>query len=283
MKGFFDEKLSLGKFVTEHKLGLSQTRNSLREFLVACLLKKSSGMEEKMILAIESSSLVASVAIADEYKIISEYTVNQNKTHSQTLLPMIDEIIKMTQINKEDIEAIAISGGPGSFTGLRIGSATAKGLALAWNIPIINVPTVDAMAYSIQFTNMIICPIMDARRNQVYTGIYKNKNGKLEILMEQSALELDRLLDILKQQNEPIIFLGDGVPVYSEQIDEKFNNEHYYAKACSNRQRAGVLATLAYEYLKNGKLENCDEHVPNYLRISQAERERIASDKKNGA
>lgn len=125
-----------------------------------------------LLLAVESSGLVASVALTTEDKLIGEYTTNFKKTHSQTLLPMLDEIVRMTGIPLESVDAIVISGGPGSFTGLRIGAATAKGLGLALNKPLVNVPTVDALAYNLYGTDKIICPIMDARRRQVYTGLY---------------------------------------------------------------------------------------------------------------
>ena len=123
------------------------------------------------ILGIESSSLVASVAILDGDTITAEYTVNHKKTHSQTLLPMLDEIVRMTEQNLEDLDAIAVSGGPGSFTGLRIGSATAKGLGLALEKPLIHVPTLDAMAYNLYGCGERICPIMDASRGQVYLSL----------------------------------------------------------------------------------------------------------------
>ena len=125
------------------------------------------------ILGIESSSLVASVAVATEDVVIGEYTVNLKKTHSQTLLPMIDAMMTLLEMDIKEIDAIAVSGGPGSFTGLRIGSATAKGLGLALKKPLIHVPTVDAMAYGLYRAKALICPLMDARRNQVYTGLYR--------------------------------------------------------------------------------------------------------------
>ena len=130
--------------------------------------------KEKMrILGIESASLVASVAIVTDDVITAEYTVNLKKTHSQTLLPMIDEIVKMLEVPLESIDAIAVSGGPGSFTGLRIGSATAKGLGLALKKPLIHVPTMDAMGYCLYGASALICPMLDARRQQVYTGLYR--------------------------------------------------------------------------------------------------------------
>ena len=122
------------------------------------------------ILAFDSSGLVASVAIVQDDNLIAEYTTNYKKTHSQTLLPMLDEIVKMTETDKESFDALAVAAGPGSFTGLRIGSATVKGLALAWNIPVIAVPTLEGLAYNMWGSSRLICPIMDARRKQVYTA-----------------------------------------------------------------------------------------------------------------
>ena len=124
------------------------------------------------VLAIDSSGLTATVAVVEDEQTTAEYTVNYKKTHSQTLLPMIDEIVRMAEVDLTAIDAIAVAGGPGSFTGLRIGSATAKGLGLAMGKPLIHVPSVDAMAYNVYGCEDIICPIMDARRSQVYTGIY---------------------------------------------------------------------------------------------------------------
>ena len=129
------------------------------------------------LLALDSSGLVASAAIVDDNITIAEYTVNYKKTHSQTLLPMLDEIKRMTELDLHTIDAIAIAAGPGSFTGLRIGAATAKGLGLALEIPIIPVPTVDSLAYNLYGSDKLICPLMDARRNQVYTGLYTILKG----------------------------------------------------------------------------------------------------------
>ena len=123
------------------------------------------------ILGIESSSLVASAAVVENEVTLAEYTVNYKKTHSQTLLPMIDEMMRLLDMEPSAVDAIAVSGGPGSFTGLRIGSATAKGLGLALKKSLIHVPTLDAMAYGLFGASGLICPMMDARRQQVYTGI----------------------------------------------------------------------------------------------------------------
>ena len=229
------------------------------------------------ILGIESAALVASVAIVDENVTIAEYTTNFKKTHSETLLPMLNEIINMTGISLKSIDAIAISGGPGSFTGLRIGAASAKGLGLALDLPLIHVPTLDAMALNIYSTNALIVPIMDARRDQVYTGIYKNSEG-LEVLKASMAVGIDELLAELKLMNEnhPIentVFLGDGVPVFKEYIDNNLKLSHSFAPANLNRQRASNIAILGLEMFKRGQTLSADEMRPEYLRKSQAERE----------
>ncbi len=125
------------------------------------------------ILALDSSGLVASVALMEDDNLIAEYTVQYKKTHSQTLLPMLEEIARMVELELSTVDAIAVAAGPGSFTGLRIGSATAKGLAFALNKPIVPVPTVDGLAYQMYGARALVCPIMDARRSQVYTGIYE--------------------------------------------------------------------------------------------------------------
>ncbi len=230
------------------------------------------------ILALDSSGLVATVAIVEDDQTVAEYTVNYKKTHSQTLLPMLDEIVKMTEFDLSTIDAIAVAGGPGSFTGLRIGAATAKGLGLALKKPLIHVPTVDGMAYGMYGVSGLICPIMDARRNQVYTGIYRFDNSEFEAVEEQMAVALDELIDKLNAYGEKVTFLGDGVPVYKNQIDEKLCTEHHYAPAHLNRQRAAAVGALGMKYFAEGKTETAEEHRPDYLRLSQAERERAEKD-----
>ena len=142
------------------------------------------------ILALDSSGLVASVAIVSDDDLIGEYTVNYKKTHSQTLLPMLDEVAKMVELDLSTIDVIAVSAGPGSFTGLRIGSATAKGLALALNKEIVSVPTVDALAYNMWGCRDLVCPLMDARRNQAYTGLYGFSDGKMDTPVSYTHLTL---------------------------------------------------------------------------------------------
>ena len=225
------------------------------------------------ILAIESSSLVASVAIVEDGVTLAEYTANFKMTHSQTLLPMIDSMVGLFGIDLATIDAIAVSGGPGSFTGLRIGSATAKGLGLALNKPLIHVPTVDGTAYNLYGAKGLICPIMDARRNQVYTGIYRFEQ-KFEVVMEQDAMDIAELIEKLNSMGERVIFLGDGVPVHENKIRELMTVPFDFAPAHMNRQRAASVAALGAVYFAEGKIQTAAEHGPDYLRKSQAERER---------
>lgn len=226
------------------------------------------------ILGIDSSGLVASVALVFDGVMVAEYTTNFKKTHSQTLLPMIDAVTTMTGIDLAEIDAIAIAKGPGSFTGLRIGSSTAKGLGLALKKPIIPVPTAEGLAYNLFGTEQIICPIMDARRNQVYTGIYQFEGDTFKILSDQKAVAVEDLIEELKQYEKEIIFLGDGVPVYGEQIKEQLGEKAQFAPPHLAMQRAGALCHRAKELFEQGVVETAAEHKPDYLRLSQAERER---------
>lgn len=243
------------------------------------------------VLAIDSSGLTATVAVVEDAQTVAEYTINYKKTHSQTLLPMIDEVVKMTELDLNTIDAIAVAGGPGSFTGLRIGSATAKGLGFALNKPLIHVPTVDGLAYNVYGCEDIICPIMDARRNQVYTGIYTfskkagTKEGSnlvepvFQVIKMQMAVSIEELAERLNRYRRPVVFLGDGVPVYENILAEKLTVPYSFAPAYMNRQRAAVVGTLGIQYYKAGKFETAEEHRPDYLRVSQAERERAQREK----
>lgn len=258
------------------------------------------------LLALDSSALVASVAIATEEKVLAEYTVNFKKTHSQTLLPMLDELVKLTELSLEEVDAIAVAGGPGSFTGLRIGAATAKGLGLALDRPVIPVPTLEGMAFQLYGSDKLICPMMDARRNQVYAGAYefiKKEEGievspegvslctasptgdgimvspegasfRMNCVLEQSALGIGELLEKLKEQGREVVFLGDGVPVQKEYIRKNCPVPFSFAPPHLAYQSAGALAMRAFELYRDGKAEPAADFKPVYLRASQAERER---------
>lgn len=230
------------------------------------------------ILGIESSSLVASVALVTDDVLTAEYTVNLKKTHSQTLLPMIDQMIGMLEIDLNTIDAIAVSAGPGSFTGLRIGSATGKGLGLALNKPLIHIPTMDAMAYGLYRAKDLICPMMDARREQVYTGLY-HYSARFEIVKQQWAADIHELIRELNQRGEAVLFLGDGVPVCRHIIEEELTVSYEFSPAHVNRQKAASVAALGAVYYAEGKTEPASSHRPDYLKKSQAEREREVAER----
>ena len=262
------------------------------------------------ILAIESSALTASVALAEDDMIIAEYTTNYKKTHSQTLMPMIEELCKMTETDINSIEAAAVCAGPGSFTGLRIGAASAKGLGLALDIPVIAVPTLEAMAYNYYASPDFIAPIMDARRDQVYTGVFTFKKSKLEgneVEYELSPVvqpEAMAITDLIEKMNSifevdvacnslisrgvsnltvdisednsidrTVIFLGDGVPVFKDVIEKNAKFPYSFAPLNHNRQSAASIAAAAFDYHKQGKEMNAADFAPDYFRESQAERE----------
>lgn len=230
------------------------------------------------ILGIDSSGLVAGVAVTEGDVLLAEYTTDYKKTHSQTLLPMLDQMCRMVELDLETLDAIAVASGPGSFTGLRIGSATAKGLGLALHKPLVEVPTLEGLAWNLWGAEGIVCPMMDARRNQVYTAAYAYvRQGAGYALCERMspcAMDVVQLLDSLNKTEEKVSFLGDGVPVYLESIQRCCSVPYVIAPAGQNRQRAAGIAALGGIYFAEGKTVTAAEHRPEYLRKSQAEREK---------
>ncbi len=234
------------------------------------------------VLGMDSSGLVASLAVVENDILVAEYTVNHKKTHSQTLLPMLDEIVRMTELQLDTVDAIAVAAGPGSFTGLRIGAATAKALGLAIDKPIVSVPTCHGLAFNLWGASDVVCPILDARRNQVYTGVYQFVDGNLDVIKDQDAMGINELVEYLNQLDRRVIFVGDGIPVYQDYIKDNISCACSFAPAGFNRQRASSVAALGLKLFEQGVFEHADEHKPIYLRKSQAEREREELMKKEG-
>ena len=320
---------------------------------------KERSEQSMRVLAIDTSGLVASVALVEDDVLRAEFTTNDKKTHSQTLLPMLDQLRQMTSLELDTVDAIAIAAGPGSFTGLRIGSATAKGLGLALDKPLVEVPTLEGLAYNLYGTDKLVCPMMDARRNQVYTGLYEylpqegclevpppntdwcNIAGRsavcgsreslgrtlqkpinpvsqarlticrsregvdvahsntdtlpgpipgmregisygLHVLRDQCAVDVSEIVEECNRLGREVVFLGDGVPVYLKQIQERIRVPYSLAPAHLNRQRAASVAALGALYASRGRVVGAAEHQPIYLRKSQAEREREEADDHTG-
>ncbi len=240
------------------------------------------------ILAIESSGALASAAIMKSGEILSEYTINNGKTHSQTLLPMIEEIMDKCGMTAKDIDYIAISSGPGSFTGLRIGISTAKGLALGGDIedselagkPCVAVSTLEAMAYNLcEAEGVYICPVIDARNDRIYSGLYwfwidDDGNYRAESAIPDGVFEIDKYLERLSSVNHGIIFIGDGIGAIKQKIDET-GIMYSFASRHKNFPRAASLAIIAEKKIEEGDIVTADELSPDYMAKSQAERLRF--------
>lgn len=231
------------------------------------------------ILGIETSAVVASVAILDgdetKVKLEAEYTINNKLNHSVNLMPMLETMVDQVSLSLEDIDYIAIASGPGSFTGLRIGSSTAKGLAHGLNKQIIEVPSLMAMAYNVPVFDGYIVPMMDARRSQVYTGVYQMINNEMVSVAADTALGFADLADLIKGLDDrPCYLLGDGVNPNVALIEEHFAGISYtYAPAHLRDQKAGSVCMAAYYKALKGEAIHYKDHAPNYIRMSQAERE----------
>ncbi|WP_432407178.1 tRNA (adenosine(37)-N6)-threonylcarbamoyltransferase complex dimerization subunit type 1 TsaB [Wukongibacter sp. M2B1] len=227
------------------------------------------------MLAVDTSSLVATVAVMNEEKLLGEYTINSPMTHSQKLMPIIEELLSTLDLSMKDIDLIGVSRGPGSFTGVRIGIATVKGLAHPGNIPIIGVSSLEGLAYNITYSENLICPIMDARRNQVYTGVYKWVDYELKEVVKEAPLTIDELMEELRRREEKVIFLGDGLSKYKEEIINNLGDKAIFAPRFVNMQRASSIAQLASDKIEKNGIEthSYNNITPVYLRKSEAERQ----------
>ena len=231
------------------------------------------------ILGIESASNVASVALIEDDNVLASFMTNHQKTHSETLLPMIGQITQMTGTDLSSIDAIAVSAGPGSFTGLRIGASTGKGLAFALDKPMIAVPTLDAMAYGCFSSAYVLCPILDARRSEVYTGLYHFEGTDFVADEAGCALPIEeqvkRAVALAAALGKEVLYLGDGLSVYEEKIRVLTDNRAVFAAPPVRLQRAEAVAALGLKLFLEGKTSDAVTFEPIYLRKSQAERERL--------
>lgn len=224
------------------------------------------------ILAIESASITASCAVSEDGVILGEYTLSHKKTHSEKLMPLIESLMNELSFKIQDIDVIAISEGPGSYTGLRIGAAIAKSMSFAANIPIANVPTTKSLAGNIFDLDKLIVPVMDAKSGRIYTGIYKWVNENLIAVKEQFPCRIEELIDILNEYNNQVVFNGDGSVNYKDIIEQQLNVKAYFAPSKFNYLNASTLAAIGYNMALKGELINATNFKPQYLRLSQAER-----------
>ena len=227
------------------------------------------------ILAFETSAKAASVAITDNGKLLGESYQNTGLTHSQTLMVMAEDLLKACNLSVKDVEAVAVAAGPGSFTGIRIGVAAAKGFAWGAELPCYGVSTLEAMARNLGIWNGYVVPAMDARRSQVYTAVFHAEKGILSRVEEDMAISLAELGGKIKNYEEPVFLVGDGaVLCYNTLLEEVpglvLPPEHRM------HQRAAGVALAAQRMADDGDPGNGAELTPNYLRLSQAERERLA-------
>lgn len=228
------------------------------------------------ILGVECTASPVSVALYEDGKLIAEYFLNQKITHSQTLLPMCESLLKMTGISINDIDDIAVTSGPGSFTGVRIGISAVKGLAQPLSIPCVSVSVLEAMAYNMIFDDVIVCAVMDARCNQVYNALFNVKDSAVTRICDDRALMIDELkehlIKINRDINKKIVLVGDGADlVYSKVSDEL--DYVYLAPEHLKYQRAYGVCKAAKRLIDEGKVVSADKLLPVYLRLPQAERE----------
>lgn len=225
------------------------------------------------ILAFETSGMAASVALMKENRIVGEMTVSTRLNHSEKLMPMIDELLEKTETSIKEIDALAVGAGPGSFTGIRIGVSTAKGLALALGIPVAAVSSLKVLACNAMYSDMLVCPIMDARRNQVYSGIFRWEGVELVEVLKEDSYDFEELLFVLKKKDCPVLFVGEDAYKFKGQIKEVLDEKGIVAMPQANFPRAASVAGLAIKKIEENEMENAFTLRPVYLRQAEAERQ----------
>ena len=229
------------------------------------------------VLGIETSTPVCSVALADSDRVLAEYTLDVGTQHAERLSPMVQRILADTGLTASDLEGVAVAAGPGSFTGLRIGMSTAKGLCLASGLPLMAVPTLEGLALRAAVAGLPVCPMLDARRGEVYAGVYRLDGERPVVLVCDAAICVE---DLLPKLPRPVLFVGDGAIAYRSRILEALGGEAHFVPEAFSRPAAAAVALLGTARLREGMVEDLSEAEPTYLKRSQAERlreERIRS------
>lgn len=231
-----------------------------------------------LLLSVDSSAAPASVCLYEDGKILADYYLNSGFTHSQTLMAMVESVLKISDRSAADIDAFAVNSGPGSFTGVRIGVSAVKGMAYAADKPCIAVSTLESMAYNALDMDCIVCACMDARRHQVYNALFRVSGGEIQRLCEDRAISVDDLLAELSAYDEKILLIGDGAALVSNAAAQ---SNITLAPETIRYQRASSVAAAAHEKYNRGEVLSPAALMPSYLRLSQAERERNAKQKGN--
>ncbi len=226
-----------------------------------------------IILGIDTSAVAAGAAILKDGKVLSETYINTGLTHSQTLMTLIDTVLKLVEITFDEIDCVAVSAGPGSFTGIRIGVSAVKGLCFAKNKPCFAVSTLEALANCADIDGYLICPVMDARCMQVYTALFEKHDGQIIRISEDSPKTLEELSEELKVYNKKILLIGDGADIACKYLAEKKLDVRKFSEIFKFQHASGVAITAFRNYNEGDELISADKLLPSYLRLSQAERE----------
>lgn len=234
-----------------------------------------------LVFGIDTCCMAATAALMNDDIMVAQTVVNQNKTHSQIMMPQIEQMFKAAEVDPMLVDAYAAAVGPGSFTGVRIGVATAKAMAQGAGKPCIAVSTLEALAYSSKYFDGVIAPILDARRGQVYNALFSGGVDGLERLCPDRALSLDELLEEIKKMDKKALFMGDATLVFRDRIEAVLGNKAVFAPKVVNLNLAGAVAEIGIEKLKTGDTVEYGKLVPEYVRLSQAEREKLEREQKN--
>lgn len=223
-----------------------------------------------IVLGIETATIAGSVALISEDEVLAEYMVNTTEGHAETLLRKIDQIFHDTNRAPQECEAVAVSLGPGSFTGLRIGVCTAKAFAFALQKPVVGVSTLEALASNLAFVSEAICPLIDARKGEVYTALYQWEKEKLAVLIPEQVTSPITIIDQL-DSSQKMYFLGSGAQFYRSSIQERFGSKAIFSPPSLRFPRASIVAGIGIARLSQGYFDTVDALIPRYLRLSDAE------------
>jgi len=227
-----------------------------------------------LVMGIETSTMQGGVALMSEQGVLSEYLLNVKATHTERLLPSIDRVLRDAGITLDQVEGLAVAVGPGSFTGLRIGLSTAKGLAAAAGKPLVGVSTLEAMAWALPFCSHPVCPILDARKGEIYCALFRHEGERLIAVMDEAALSPDTLIARIE---EPTVFIGDGLAVYADLFKNRLKELALFPPLSQRGGRPAAVAELGRRRLLQGQRDEIAALAPRYLRPSDAEFKRLGA------